>query len=273
MLARLSVALALVSGLAFAEDAEGCKDPPGFTRVRGFSIQRCENVEFDSVKMRDARGNEVDAEGARTTTYYLLNEGEKQRSRIQVIRNYEAAFKSLGGKLVYQVDDGGESYLYAKTKDGKELWGLLNAYNIDNPSFSLVEKGTMVQDVVANADAFSSDLKTTGHAAVYGIYFDTGKSDVKPESEPALKEVAKLLSSDAQLRLLVVGHTDSVGQLEGNLKLSQARADAVVKTLTTRHGVAASRLRAHGAGPIAPVATNRTDEGRAKNRRVELVEQ
>ena len=71
----------------------------------------------------------------------------------------------------------------------------------------------------------------------------------------------------------VVGHTDSVGQIEANMKLSQARAEAVVQALTKSHGVAATRLKAHGAGPIAPVVTNRTEEGRAKNRRVELVEQ
>ena len=131
----------------------------------------------------------------------------------------------------------------------------------------------MTQEVVADAAAFGNDLKATGHAAVYGIYFDSGKSDVKPESEAALKEVAKLLSGDPALKLLVVGHTDSVGQLEANMKLSQARAEAVVQALVKGHGVAAARLKAQGAGPIAPVATNRTEEGRAKNRRVELVEQ
>ncbi len=95
---------------------------------------------------------------------------------------------------------------------------------------------------------------------------------MKPESEAALKEVAKLLSSDPGLKLLVVGHTDSVGQLEANMKLSQARAEAVVQALTKTYSVAATRLKALGAGPIAPAATNRTEEGRAKNRRVELVE-
>jgi outer membrane protein OmpA-like peptidoglycan-associated protein len=108
---------------------------------------------------------------------------------------------------------------------------------------------------------------------VYGIYFDTGKSDVKPESDAALREIAKLLSQEAKLKLYVVGHTDSVGQLDANMKLSQARAEAVSKTLAAKHGVAASRLKAMGAGPISPVASNATEDGKAKNRRVELVEQ
>ena len=96
---------------------------------------------------------------------------------------------------------------------------------------------------------------------------------LKTESDAALKEVSKLLSSDPGLKLLVVGHTDSVGVLEANMKLSQARAEAVVQALVRNYGVAGTRLKAQGAGPIAPVATNRTEEGRAKNRRVELVEQ
>jgi outer membrane protein OmpA-like peptidoglycan-associated protein len=131
----------------------------------------------------------------------------------------------------------------------------------------------MKQDVVANAEVWANDLKATGHAAVYGIYFDTGSAAVKPESEPALQEVAKLLGGDASLKVYVVGHTDSVGGLESNLKLAQARAEAVRTALTARHGIAAARLTAQGVGPLAPVACNATDEGKAKNRRVELVAQ
>jgi outer membrane protein OmpA-like peptidoglycan-associated protein len=105
---------------------------------------------------------------------------------------------------------------------------------------------------------FSSDLKTTGHAAVYGILFDTGKADIKPESA---------------LRLFVVGHTDMVGSVESNLKLSQDRAEAVLQALVRDHGIAATRLRSFGNGSFAPVASNETEEGRTRNRRVELVKQ
>ncbi len=131
----------------------------------------------------------------------------------------------------------------------------------------------MSQDIVANADAFMNDLKATGHAAVYGIYFDTGKSDIKPESAQAIGEVAKLLKNAADLKVYVVGHTDNVGGLEANMKLSQSRADAVTQALIRDHGISASRLKAYGDGPYAPVSSNDTEEGRAKNRRVELVKQ
>ena len=95
---------------------------------------------------------------------------------------------------------------------------------------------------------------------------------MKPESTPALTEVAKLLQQTPALTLFVVGHTDMVGDHASNMRLSQDRAKAVVAALTGRFGVAASRLKPIGSGPYAPVASNATEEGRAKNRRVELVD-
>jgi outer membrane protein OmpA-like peptidoglycan-associated protein len=127
--------------------------------------------------------------------------------------------------------------------------------------------------VTASAAELAAGIDRDGHISVYNIYFDTGKADVKPESTPALDEVAALLKNRAALRLMVVGHTDTTGTLDLNMRLSADRAAAVVKALTGTYGVAAARLSAHGAGPLAPVASNRTDEGKAKNRRVDLVEQ
>ena len=127
--------------------------------------------------------------------------------------------------------------------------------------------------VTVNAAALAGDINRTGHTAVYGIYFDTGKADLKPESDAAISEISKLLEQDSSLKLLVVGHTDNVGTLASNMDLSKRRAAAVVQALTARHGIAAARLIAQGAGPLAPVASNGNEEGRAKNRRVELVQQ
>jgi OOP family OmpA-OmpF porin len=137
----------------------------------------------------------------------------------------------------------------------------------------IIEKKQMAQYIVADAAAFGNDINATGHVAVYGIYFDTNKADVKPDSRPALEEIAKLLAQNPGLKLLVVGHTDMTGSMDANTKLSQARGEAVVQALVSQHGVAAARLKGHGVGPLAPVATNDTDEGRAKNRRVELVKE
>ena len=126
--------------------------------------------------------------------------------------------------------------------------------------------------MTVNAAALQGDIGKTGHVAVYGIYFDTAKADVKSESAPALLEIGKLLQQDPKLKLYIVGHTDSVGEFQMNMDLSRRRADAVLKALTTTYGVAPDRLQAYGNGSLAPVASNRDEAGRAKNRRVELVE-
>ena len=112
----------------------------------------------------------------------------------------------------------------------------------------------MKQDVVADAEALKAGLQATGHMELKGIFFDTGKADLKPESEAALKEVARMLQQSGALKVWVVGHTDSVGTAESNLALSTARAASVVKYLTGTSGIAAKRLGSFGAGPYAPVA-------------------
>jgi outer membrane protein OmpA-like peptidoglycan-associated protein len=120
---------------------------------------------------------------------------------------------------------------------------------------------------------FQNDIRATGHAAVYGILFDTDKADIKPESAQAIGEVAKLLEADPKLKIAVVGHTDASGSVDHNLKLSQNRAQAVMQALIREHGIASSRLTFFGCGPFAPVASNDAEDGKAKNRRVELVKQ
>jgi outer membrane protein OmpA-like peptidoglycan-associated protein len=125
--------------------------------------------------------------------------------------------------------------------------------------------------VTVKAEEMASRLTTAGSVALYGIHFDFNKADVKPESEPTLQEIAKLLKADSSLKLLVVGHTDNVGLFTSNMTLSQRRADAVVTALASRHGVDKSRLTPVGVSFACPVAPNTTDEGRARNRRVELV--
>jgi len=127
--------------------------------------------------------------------------------------------------------------------------------------------------ITVDAASLANDINRTGHASVYGIYFDTGKADIKPESDATLKEVAKLLQGDPKLKLYVVGHTDNQGALDLNMDLSRRRAEAVLAALTMKYAVPAGRLRAYGSGPYAPVASNDSEDGRAKNRRVELVKQ
>jgi OmpA-OmpF porin, OOP family len=123
------------------------------------------------------------------------------------------------------------------------------------------------------AEEMAKGLVTEGKIALYGIYFDTDKADVKPESKAQLEEMAKLLQSDPKLNVYVVGHTDNQGSLARNLTLSQQRAQAVAQALVTQHKIDAKRLSARGVASFSPVASNDADAGRAKNRRVELVKQ
>lgn len=127
--------------------------------------------------------------------------------------------------------------------------------------------------VTVDAATMAKQVAATGHVALYGILFATDKADIKPESAAALDEIAKFLKADPKVVVYIVGHTDNVGGFEHNMTLSQRRAEAVVKELTTRYGIPAARLKAVGTGPVRPVASNETEDGRAKNRRVEVVKQ
>ncbi|MGH8528482.1 MAG: OmpA family protein, partial [Nevskiales bacterium] len=136
----------------------------------------------------------------------------------------------------------------------------------------LVEEKAMQGSMVkVDAAAMEKGLDKDGHIALYELYFDTGKADLKPESESTLVEIARLLSSETSLKILIVGHTDNVGDLSHNKLLSERRAQSVIDALVSRHGVSGSRLTPVGVGMAAPVAGNDNEAGRAKNRRVELV--
>lgn len=257
--------------LAAEPDAEGCRDHPLFTRMAGYRISYCETKEFDSYEFRTGPGKPLNVEGRRTRITYVLKEGSAAPGRLQVLRNYENAVKAIGGTVLATEDDA-VAFMRA-AKDGREIWAEVNVYNAESPGLVIVEKAAMKQEVVANSEVFASGLRATGHVAVYGIYFDTSKADMKPESKPALAEIARLLKKDPGLKLYVVGHTDSTGLLDANMKLSQARGESVVRSLAAEHGIAAARLKGLGVGPAAPVASNDTEDGKSKNRRVELVKQ
>jgi OmpA-OmpF porin, OOP family len=137
----------------------------------------------------------------------------------------------------------------------------------------VIEVKPMTPDGVKVAAVMAADLSTHGSVALYGIYFDTDRADVKPESRAALSEIATLLKQDARLALIVVGHTDNIGTLDHNLELSLNRAQAVVAALTSGFAIDRTRLEARGVGFLAPVAPNTNEDGRARNRRVQLLQQ
>lgn len=125
--------------------------------------------------------------------------------------------------------------------------------------------------IVPTAQEMTQSFAREGRIALYGIFFDTGLAVLKPESKPTLDQIGEALKLNPKLTLLVVGHTDNVGEFQANLALSQRRAAAVVEALVKQYAIAAARLQPAGAGMIAPAASNADEAGRAKNRRVELV--
>lgn len=252
-------------------DRAGCKDHPLFpTRMPGYVIETCKVEAFGAFDFSMVPREKSPVEGKYTFITYVISNRKDEPSALAVIRNYENAILQVGGTIVKS--DPNRRVNGKISKDGQEAWVQAEKGN-GKIWLRIVEKREMAQHIVADATVLANDLNATGHVAVYGIYFDTNKAEVKPESKPALEEIAKLLKQDAGLKLKVVGHTDMTGSLDANMKLSQARGEAVVQALVAQHGVAAARLKGHGVGPLAPIATNGTEEGRAKNRRVELVKE
>jgi OmpA-OmpF porin, OOP family len=187
-------------------------------------------------------------------------------------------------------DEADERLLVGKSRDGKPSYYLVfvTAYQdgvIPERLEGRVAKGQALAALVVvtadtmekkmafvNADDMKQSIHDSGKVALYGLYFDTDKDVVKPESQPTLAEIAKLLKGEPSLRLHIVGHTDNQGKAEYNLDLSRRRATNVARELTTKYGITANHLDAFGCGIYAPVASNEVEDGRAKNRRVELVQ-
>jgi outer membrane protein OmpA-like peptidoglycan-associated protein len=255
-------------------DAEGSKDPALFSRMPGFHIYNYKELDFDRFEFEVEPRKTQAVEGRHVYVDYYANEGIKVPSGLQIVRNYVNAAKAVGGTSLYAFEDGGIQYVTLKVvKNNAEVWARVEGAGNGMYKVHIIEKQLMKQEVVANAESLAGSIRETGKAAVYGIYFDTGKAEIKPASEPALVEIAKLLKADPKLKLYVVGHTDNVGLFGPNIKLSEDRAAAVVKALVGKYGIVSSRLTPFGDGPTAPVASNKSEEGRAKNRRVELVAQ
>jgi OmpA-OmpF porin, OOP family len=275
------VLLQATAAFAVHADMKGT-DPALFSRMPNFYLSY--DVKTLSYKdfafhVGDKPGSWKDqvVEGRYSEYTYAFDESTKAErpSELQIVRNYQNAALKAGGQIM-SVDSHGNWVTLRFTKDGKETWVFVEAGSGGGGyKLFIVEKQDMKQDVNANVDAaaLASGLTSSGHVEVPGIFFDFGKADVKPESDVALKEVVKLLQTKPTLKLWVVGHTDYVGGAESNITLSNARAAAVVKVLTQRMSIDAKRLAPFGAGPYAPVASNKADDGRARNRRVELVEQ
>lgn len=265
------VLLASLPAGARAQDVEGSQDHPLFNRLPDYYIDDYRESEFgayDSFVASD--GSYKTVEGHTYYINYHFKEGTEHLGEVAIKSNYREAFKKIGGVVHYE--DRTDVHMSLE-KGGKVTWVRVHPWNGGQGiALYIVEEKAMEQYIVADADAMVQEINLTGKVALYGIFFDTGKTVVKPESGPAIAEIEKLLDRNADMKIYVVGHTDSVGEFGYNMDLSHRRAAAVVEVLVSQHGVDRGRLEPHGVGPLVPASSNRSDGGRAKNRRVELVE-
>jgi outer membrane protein OmpA-like peptidoglycan-associated protein len=282
---------------------EALPDFPYLSHLPTYDLTDSNDRQFDEFSFFNGK-EMVTVEGKFFSKRYSLKQGATPASPLQITRNYANAVKAAGGEVLYEgtadvegiKDKNGDRMASLKlAKDGKEIWGEVLPFNLGNAyDLHAIEKGEMKQEV-AKAEAkpeppkpevkpepvkvepkediskrdLAKEIKTQGYATIY-INFDVDKATIKPESQPALDYVAQMLKDNPDLNLTIAGHTDSTGTWAHNKTLSENRARAVLEALVSR-GIAAGRLASVGYGQDKPIADNATEEGRAKNRRVELI--
>jgi len=244
----------------FAQDIAGSKDHPMFNRISGFNITEFNVEEFGTYTFTLDGESESIVEGTKTTIHY---ECDCEEAPLKIVRNFTNAIKNIGGSIYEPFKNRG--YMFLK-QGNKETWAEVYAgdYYYD---LTIVEKGEVEQEITANT--ILKELNETGKAILY-INFDSGKSTIKKESMPIVEQIIEMMNQVKDIKLSVEGHTDSDGSNESNLKLSEARAKAVVEAIT-KGGIDAARLSSAGFGEEKSIADNSTSEGKAKNRRVELI--
>ena len=258
-------------------DVPGARDHPLLTRFPDSrAAEYKKNFDGEDFAVGSAAGQprRQRLEGNHTFLRYFHNNPAKQPSPLELIRNYQNAIKGIGGEVVYERlprdNDGGETTLKVTT-GGKEVWVRVEPEIFSAPTQSytlrIVEVAAMQQVVTANR--MLDELDKQGFIALY-INFDSGKSDLKSDGVATVKEIVALMKAAPNLKLAIEGHTDNVGNAAANQTLSHNRANSVMKAVVSA-GIHAERLSAAGFGQGRPVADNRSEEGRAKNRRVELV--
>ncbi len=303
MLAALAALMSISLARAADGDVPGSHDYPGIGRFAGSVITGYDAKDFDATRLQTAAFQDGKATGEErpqgrvTRIAYRTGPGP---SMLEVSRNFETQLAGAGFETVFTCDtdgcggipfsealdvlpipqmwlDGFNYHYFVGRKagdNGAVTWAsVITSQNNDDITTELVvtQVGAMANKMI-DAAAMAKGLGEKGHIALYGIYFDTDKAVVKAESKPTLDQIAALLTGAPQLQVVIVGHTDSQGTLAYNMDLSQRRAAAVAAVLTKTYGIPAARLKTAGVGYLAPIGSNQSEDGRALNRRVELVE-
>lgn len=290
-------------------DIEGSKDYSLVSRFSGSVIEWYQLKNFDRYYMLSLKDNKLEPFEINGKITRIQYSSQPQHSVFEIFKSYENALKNAGFEILLTLDktncginlseqlyigefsglnslpagqaikpdfkEGEFAYLSAKKKvNDKDVYIVVYVTNWDWPliTFDAIEVQSMDKGLVSVKD-LETELSQNGHIAIYDIHFDTGKSTLKSESADALENISKYLNAHQDKKYIIVGHTDNTGNFEANIKLSKERAEAVKNVLVSKYLVRAEQLITYGVGQTAPVATNTTDEGRAKNRRVEIVEE
>lgn len=262
----------LTAGLAFADtDARGCKDHPLFNRMGGFNIFECKKA-YDQLAIKidndPKSAKNLKPEGDLTTTAYIFKKSADMPSPpsdLQVMRNYQNAAKQKGGEVL--VDRPGYTALKFM-RDGAAVYAVVRTASGGFRLYvDVLEEKAMAQEITANL--MWEKLQKEGFISLQ-INFDTNKAVIKPDSMPLIKQIVDLMKGQPSLKVSIEGHTDNQGTAAANKVLSLDRAKSVVAAVAAE-GVKADRMATVGWGQEKPIADNRTEEGRAINRRVELV--
>lgn len=265
-----------VTAIYAQEDDPGCKDHNLLSRVNNFYLVSCEE-NFNELELRLGNNKTEIKEGNLFSLDYLFNSdaGEKPKSPLQIIKNYENAIVQNGGKMIYKnsnaLDADLEATYYLSTKE-KEYWIKLFNFGgtpneVERFTLYVLEMESMKQEIEAS-EMFEA-INKDGFIALY-INFETGKSDIKSESQPIIDQIVEMLKQNPDLKISVEGHTDNVGSDKSNQSLSENRAKSVMNALISG-GIDKSRLSSKGWGATKPIEDNSTEEGRFENRRVEIV--
>ena len=258
---------------ARAQEDEPAKDNPSVPRFPGMVMESGVQTDFDGYDFQITEdGATQRVEGKSWDFTYALKPGARQPSALEVTRNYANQFVARGGKVLFQASDATMATMRMPLGGGQRCLTVVVNNGGEQIVMRIIEPAAMKQKVELSADEMAEQVGSTGKVILRGILFDTAKSDIKADSAPVLDEVAAMMTKSAAVRFRIDGHTDNVGSKAANLALSRARAASVKAALVAR-GVAAARLSSDGFGDAQPVADNATEDGRAQNRRVELVKQ
>lgn len=298
------VIIALLSfvsySVSFAQesDAEGCKEHQLFNRMPNHYLFSCEQLDFGSMKFpvgkpdpnNDNQIKQETVEGKIMVFNYYLKEGATPPSGLQIMRNFQNASKQNGGIILgeYQgwcagtyeynssnINDGTIPFGNGCTnwgttikfsKENNEIWVYVQVSD-EGYDMVIAEKELMKQNIQAN-EMFDT-LNKDGFIALY-INFETGKSNIKPESVPIVNQIVEMLQQNPELKISIEGHTDNTGNAASNQTLSENRAKSVMDAIAAK-GINKNRISSKGWGQTKPIADNKTEDGKAKNRRVEIV--